>query len=144
VTATLPDSLWILGVRIAGAFHFVTLAFASFTPIPPDWNRNLALLPPIHRRFAVAQNVSIGAMIAVLGIFSVGFAPTLVSGQPLARAVCAATALFWGGRLCVLPWLGVGSALSTPFLKTGFALLVAECAIYAGAYGWLAVRNLIF
>lgn len=135
-----PDDPWILGVRIAGIFHFVTLALASLTPIPPDWDRNLALLPPIHRRFAIAQNVSIGVMIAVLGAFSVGFAPTLVSGQPLARALCATTALFWGGRLGVLPWLRVGPALTTPALKLGFALLVTECAIYAAAYGWLAVR----
>jgi hypothetical protein len=76
------DSLLILGVRVAGALHFVTLTLACFTPIPPDWDRNLATLPPIHRRFAVAQNVSIGAMIAVLGLFSLFFAPQLVPAHP--------------------------------------------------------------
>ena len=80
------------------------------------------------------------AMIAVLGLFSLGFAPELVAGSPLARAVCATTALFWGGRLCVLPWLGVRPALTTPALKLGYALLLAECAIYAIAYLYLAVR----
>ena len=136
----MSDELLILGVRAAGAFHFVTLVLACFTPIPPDWDKNLAALPPIHRRFAVAQNISIGAMIAVLGLFSLGFAPELVAGSPLARAVCATTALFWGGRLCVLPWLGVRPALTTPALKLGYALLLAECAIYAIAYLYLAVR----
>lgn len=136
----MSDSLLILGVRLAGALHFVTLVLACFTPIPPDWEKNLAALPLIHRRFAIAQNVSIGAMIAVLGLFSLFFAPELVGGAPLARAVCAATALFWGGRLCVLPWLGVRPTLTTPLLKLGYALLLAECAIYAVAYGWLAVR----
>ena len=48
--------------------------------------------------------------------------------------------LFWGGRLCVLPWLGVGPVLTTPWLKLGFTLLLAECAIYTGAYAWLALR----
>jgi hypothetical protein len=134
------DSLLIVGVRLAGALHFVTLLLACFTPIPPDWEKNLAALPAIHRRFALAQNVSIGAMIAVLGLFSLCFAPELVAGAPLARAVCAATALFWGGRFCVLPWLGVKPALTTPWLKLGYALLVAECAIYAMAYLYLAVR----
>ena len=71
----MTDSLWILAVRLAGGFHFVTLTLACFTPIPPDWERNLATLPPVHRRFAIAQNFSIGAMIAVLGLFSLGFAP---------------------------------------------------------------------
>jgi hypothetical protein len=136
----MSDSLLILGVRIAGCFHFVTLILACFTPIPPDWEKNLAALPPIHRRFAVAQNISIGAMIAMLGLFSLGLAPELVGGSPLARGVCGATALFWGGRLAVLPWLGVRPVLTTPLLRLGYALLMAECALYAGAYGWLAVR----
>lgn len=136
----MSDSALILAVRIAGGFHFVTLALACFTPIPPDWDKNLAALPPIHRRFAIAQNFSIGAMIAVLGLFSLCFAPTLVAGSPLARAVCATTALFWGGRAVVLPWLGVRSALVTPWLRLGYALLVAECVIYAVAYSWLAAR----
>lgn len=136
----MPDSLVILGVRLAGAFHFVTLTLACFTPIPPDWEKNLAALPLIHRRFALAQNVSIGATIAVLGLFSLFFAADLIGGAPLARAMCAVTALFWGGRLCVLPWLGVRPVLTTPLLKLGYGLLIAECAIYAAAYGWLAAR----
>ncbi len=138
----MSDSLWLLGVRTAGVFHFVTLTLACFTPIPPDWEKNLAALPPIHRRFAVAQNVSIGAVIAVLGLFSVAFAPELISGTPLARAVCGATALFWGGRAVVLPWLGVRPTLANAWLRIGFALLIAECVIYAAAYGWLAARPL--
>jgi hypothetical protein len=136
----MTDSLLILGVRLAGGFHFVTLVLACFTPIPPDWEANLARLPPMHRRFSLAQNVSIGAMIAVLGLFSLGFAPELVRGTPLARAVCGATALFWGGRLCVLPWLGVRPALTTTMLRLGYTLLLLECVTYALAYGWLAVR----
>ncbi len=136
----MSESTWVLGVRLAGCFHFVTLLLACFTPIPPDWDASLARLPPIHRRFAVAQNVSIGAMIAVLGLFSACFAPELVGGTPLARAVCGATALFWGGRLCVLPWLGVRPALTTSVLKLGYALLLMECGLYAVAYGWLALR----
>src|SRR5689334_16796311 len=109
----MSDSDLILAVRVAGGLHFVTLTLACFTPIPPDWDKNLAALPPIHRRFAVAQNVSIGGMIAVLGLFSLVFAPQLVAGSSLARAVSAATALFWGGRAAVLPWLGVRPALTT-------------------------------
>jgi len=136
----MPDSFLILGVRLAGAFHFITLGLACFTPIPPEWEKNLASLPLIHRRFAIAQNVSIGATIAVLGLFSLFLAPDLISGTPLARAICAATALFWGGRLCVLPWLGVRPTLTTPLLRLGYALLLMECALYAGVYLFLTVR----
>ena len=136
----MSDSLWVLGVRLAGGFHFVTLSLACFTPIPPDWDRNLAKLPPIHRRFAVAQNFSIGATIAVLGLFSLCFAGELISGAPLARALCGATALFWGGRAGVLPWLGVRPTLTTPFLRLGYRLLITECVTFATAYAWLALR----
>jgi hypothetical protein len=136
----MSDSLWIVGVRVAGVFHFVTLVLACFTPIPPDWSINLAKLPPVHRRFSEAQNFSIGAMIAILGLFSICYAPTLVSGGPLPRAVCAVTALFWGGRALVLPWLGVRAALVTARLRLGYCLLLTECAIFAAAYGWLTVR----
>ena len=128
------------GVRLAGAFHFVTLTLACFTPIPPDWEKNLLQLPPIHRRFSLAQNISIGATMAVLGLFSLCLAPELVSGTPLARAVCGTTALFWGGRLCVLPWLGVRPTLTTAALKIGYTLLLVECSAYALAYGYLALR----
>lgn len=137
----MSDSLWILGVRLAGGFHFVTLGLACFTPIPPDWDKNLTALPSIHRRFALAQNFSIGVTIAVLGLFSICFASELISGTPLARAVCGATALFWGGRALVLPWLGVRPTLATPLLRLGYKLLIAECVIYAAAYAWLALRS---
>jgi hypothetical protein len=135
-----PDSTLILLVRLAGAFHFVTLVLACFTPIPTGWAENLAKLPAMHRKFAIAQNLSIGATIAVLGLLSLGFAPLLVAGEPLARAICGVTALFWGGRACVLPWLGVRPALTSTLLRVGYVLLVLECVIYAAAYTWLAVR----
>lgn len=136
----MSDPLLILGVQLAGGLHFITLILAWFTPIPPDWEANLAKLPPIHRRFAVAQNFSVGATIAILGLLSLCFAPALVAGSPLARAVCGVTALFWGGRALILPWLGVRATLTTPWLRIGYVLLIAECLIYAVAYGWLAVR----
>lgn len=138
----MPDhaQLWEAGVRVAGIFHFVTLALAGLTPIPPGWEKTLATLPDIHRRFAIAQNLSIGAMIGVLGLFSLVFAPELVAGSPLARGVCGVTALFWGGRACVLPWLNVRAALQTPLLRGGYVLLFGECVLYALAYGWLALR----
>ena len=59
----------------------------------------------------------------------------------LTRAVCGSTALFWSGRPCVLPWLGVRPTLTTPLLRLGYELLVTECVTYATASGWLALRT---
>lgn len=136
--AVSPLMVWI--VRAAGVLHVVTLVLACFTPIPPRWEENLATLPDVHRRFAVAQNVFIGGVIAVSGLFCLAFAPELVAGGRLARGVAAAIALWWGGRLVVLPWLRVRPHLTSPALRVGFVLLHLECAALAGGFAWLALR----
>jgi hypothetical protein len=136
----LDSHFWIVGLRLAGVFHLVTLVCACFTPIPPDWDENLAKLPEVHRRFAVAQNFFIGAVIAAGGIISLVFAPQLVTGSALARVICACLALWWGGRLVVLPWLKAHRHLQSATLRAGYLLLLAECAIFASAYGFLALR----
>jgi len=136
----MSDSAWILGLRAAGAFHFVTLVLACFTPIPPNWDENLAQLPEVHRRFAVAQNFFIGATIAFCGTVSLFFAPELVGGSIPARVICAGIALWWGGRIVVLQWLRVWPHLGGMWWRVGFALLQIECAVYALAYGWLVLR----
>lgn len=136
----MDTSTWVQGVRVAGVLHFVTLGLACITPIPPDWDRNLALLPEVHRRFAVAQNVFIGGVIAACGGVSVFFAPLLVEGSTLARVICGGIALWWGGRLFVLPWLGAHRHLATTFLRIGYGLLLAESAIFTAAFGYLALR----
>lgn len=136
----MSDEVWILGLRTAGVLHFITVLFAHFTPVPPNWDENLARLPEIHRRFAIAQNIFIGATMIFSGFISLTFAPALVAGSTAARIICTAIALWWGGRLIVLPWLRVWPALHTPLLRIGFVFLHAECAIFAGAYGWLAMR----
>ena len=124
---------------MAGGFHFVTLGFALLTPIPPNWDQNLATLPDTHRRFAIAQNAFIGAVIAFCGLACLCFAPELVMRTPLARFVSAGIALWWAGRLVVLPWLGVWPHLATTRLRLGFGLLIAECFAYAIGFGWLAL-----
>jgi hypothetical protein len=136
----MTDDAWVLGVRAAGAFHLATVALAHFTPVPPNWDENLAGLPEVHRRFAVAQNVFIGAIMVFAGVVSLGFARELVAGTTAARIICAGIALWWGGRLFVLPWLRVWPELRTPLLRVGFVFLHAECATFAITYGWLAVR----
>lgn len=136
----MSETPWILAVRAAGIFHFVTLAVAWFTPIPANWDENLARLPEAHRKFAVAQNAFIGATIAFCGVVSAWFAPALVDGSTTARIVCSGIALWWGARLVVLQWLRVWNQLTSTPWRIGFVLLHLECAAYALGYGWLAAR----
>jgi hypothetical protein len=134
------DDLWLWGVRAAGGLHLITVLVAWFTPIPPDWERNLAGLPEMHRRFAVAQNLAIGGVMVFLGLVCLGWAPILVEGGPGGRLWAAAVALWWGGRLLLLPWLGVRPTLTSARLRVGYRLLQAQCLIYALAFGWLVLR----
>ncbi len=132
--------LWLLGLRVAGLLHVVTFGLAWVTPIPRDWDAGLAALSPVHRRFAIAQNAAIGAVLLFFGYVSLFHASVLLEGSTAGRLLAAGAALWWGGRLVLLPWLGVRGELSSPWLRIGFALLCAQCAIYGLAYGWLAWR----
>ena len=136
----MDDTFWINGVRAAGAFHLLTVVLAHFTPIPPGWDENLARLPVVHRRFAIAQNVFVGGTMVFAGVASLLLARDLVSGTAIARLFCGGIALWWGARLVVLPWLRVWPELRSPLLRSGFVLLHAECATFAIVYGWLALR----
>ncbi len=136
----MDDAFWIAGLRAAGALHVVAVGLALLTPIPADWDKNLARLTDVHRRFALAQNAFIGATTLAAGAVSLAFAPDLAAGTRLARVICGAIALWWAARLLVLPWLKVWPELRTPLLKAGFVLLHAQCALFAAAYGWLALR----
>jgi hypothetical protein len=136
----MSDDLWLLGLRAAGVCHFVSVAVAIRTPVPRDWDAGLAALSPLHRRFALAQNAAMGAVTLFLGYVSLFHAPALLAGGEAARLLAAACALWWGGRLALLPWIGFGPELTTPRLRLGFALLRVQCAIYAVAYGWLVFR----
>lgn len=137
----MSEDFWINGIRAVGVFHLITVALAYVTPIPAGWDDNLAKLPLVHRRFAIAQNTFIGLAMIFAGVVSLLFAPDLASGTTPARIICAAISLWWASRLVVLPWLGVWSELRTPLLRGGFVLLHLECAIFAAAFGWLALRG---
>jgi hypothetical protein len=134
----MSEDHWLLGLRAAGVFHFITVGLAIRTPIPRDWDAGLAALSPVHRRFAIAQNAAVGAVMLFFGYVSLFHAPALLEGSAASRLLAAAIALWWGGRLLLLPWLCVGPELTTPRLRIGFTLLRLQCAIYGAAYGWLA------
>lgn len=136
----MDDGFWVWGVRAAGVCHLLTVAVAHFTPVPAGWEENLARLPEVHRRFAIAQNVFIGATMVFAGLVSLVFAREIISGSVAARIICAAIAFWWAGRLVVLPWLRVWPVLAGAGWRAGFVLLHVECAAFTVVYGWLAFR----
>jgi len=79
-----------------------------------------SLIGEMHRKFAIAQNAAIGAVIAFFGLVCVGLAPDLVAGGSMARTWCAAIALWWGGTLAA-PALDWGAVRThDPLAKSRF------------------------
>lgn len=72
------------------------------------------------------------------GTVSLCFAREFVSGILPARILGAGIALWWGGRLAVLPWLRVWPELHPRLLRAGFWWLHAQCA-FSGRISELAV-----
>ena len=115
--------LGIAGIAVAALvviFGYATAIVSAGAPRPRPMGMNSAqfvLVPLVAiTLFAVLVTAAVAlrkradyhkrlmtlAMIAVLGLVSLGFAPELVAGSTLARVLCAMTALFWGGRAVVL------------------------------------------
>ncbi len=95
----------------------------------------------MYRRFAIAHNFFIGAVIAAGGIISLIFALQRVTGSALTRVICAGLAFWWGGRLAVLPWPKAHRHLQSTALRVGYLLLLEECALFAVEYGFPRYAN---
>jgi len=115
------------------------LLAACFTPVPRDWAGGLSRLSSVHRRFALAQNAAVGGVLFFFGYVSLFHAPVFLEGSTAGRLLAAGAALWWGGRLVVLPWLRAWPEVTETWRRVGFALLHVQCALYALAYGWLAL-----
>lgn len=80
-----------------------------------------------------ATNVCMGALSAL--------APQLLlDGTPLARAVCAYIALYWGARLLLQLFCYDRAAVTTAALRLAEVTLAVLFAFLAATYGYLLVR----
>jgi hypothetical protein len=75
------------------------------------------------------------------GLGSWIFAPELVSGTTLARAVCGFLALFWTVRLAAAIWiLDVKPYLTDTWRKVGYQLTNIVFGSLPFLYAWLALK----
>jgi len=78
-------------------------------------------------------NVCMGALSA--------FAPTwLLDKTPLARAVCAYIALYWGARLAIQLFWYDRAAVTTPALRLADVVLTVLFLFLTATYGFLVAR----
>lgn len=127
-------------VRLAGLAHLISLTAMFYAPINLRWDEELSRLPRLLRQMCNVYQAYTGATIAALGLVSLCCAPDLVSGTPLARAVCAYIALFWGVRLVLQRTYDFAPHLKTPLLRVGYHGLTVLFIVFVTFYGWLALR----
>ena len=111
-------------IQLGGVVHFAILTASALTPGVLEWRRHLTSLPPLLRQLFWGYGSFIVLVIVSFGTISVAHAGTLASGEPLARAVCAVIAIFWGARLAV-QWFVLDATpfLTTALLKLGYQTL---------------------
>jgi uncharacterized membrane protein len=134
------DTLKVL-IIIAGLLH-LCITSAGFTmTFVLKWRSNLAPLCALTRHIVWSHAAFVLLTIIAFGVVSIACAPLLVSGEPLARAVCGFIAAFWGLRLLVgfflfdaRPWL------TNIWLKLGYHGLTAVFTFFVLCYGMGALR----
>jgi hypothetical protein len=127
-------------IRLAGAAHLISLTAMFYAPINLRWNEELSRLSRLLRQMCNVYQAYTGATIAALGLVSLFCAPDLATGTPLARAVCAYIALFWGARLVLQRTYDFAPHLKTSLLRLGYHGLTGLFIAFTSFYGWLALR----
>ena len=126
---------------IAGLLHFGILIASALVPQVLAWKSSLARLDPLLRQLIWVHGAFIVLVIVGFGVLTLLYADELASGSPLARALAAFIALFWGARLAVQFFVfDAKPYLKTWILAAGyhgltlvFAYITVVCAIAAVA-----------
>jgi hypothetical protein len=127
-------------IRLAGAGQLCVLVASALVPVRLNWKRDLAGLPRLHRQMYWTYGGYVVLGIVALGAISLACGGELAAGSPLARAVCAYGALFWGIRLGLQAVFDVKPHLTAWWLVAGYHLLTVLFLTFTGVYVYAAVR----
>ncbi len=126
-------------IFLAGLAHLGLLCAASLVPGALKWREELAPLPLFMRQLFWVYGISIALIITSFAALSLGFSGALASGTPLARAVCAVIAVFWGTRTVVQFFVFDASPyLRGPLMKIGYHTLTATFVYLTIVFAWAA------
>jgi hypothetical protein len=127
-------------VRLAGVAHLISLTAIVYAPIHLRWHEALGRVSTLLRQMGQVYHYYTTGTIVAMGLVSLLCASDLVSGTPLARAVCGFIALFWIVRLGVQLYYDFRPHLTNRWLKLGYHALSALFVLFGLLYGWLAVK----
>ncbi len=125
---------------LAGIAQFGILIASASTPKALDWAKHLKTLPTLLRQMFWVYGIYIVLMIISFATITVCFPHEMMSGTPLARALAAVIAIFWGIRL-IIQWFVFDAEpfLTTWFYRVGYQLLTLTFIYLTATYTWLAV-----
>ena len=127
-------------IRLAGAGQLSVLVASALVPFRLNWKRDLAPLPTLHRQMYWTYGGYVVLGIVALGGISLGCAGELAAGTPLARAVCAYGAVFWGVRLALQAVFDVRPHLTAWWLAAGYHALTGLFLFFTAVYVYAAAR----
>ena len=122
-------------IAAAGVCQFGILVASALVPRVLDWRTQLRRLHPLCRHVVWTHGAFIVLVIVGFGALSLGLAPDLAAGTPLARAVCAFMGFFWLSRLMIQLFIfNPRPFLKTRFLTIGYHGLTIIFIYLAGIY----------
>ncbi len=127
-------------VQLAGVAHLISLSAIIYAPIHLGWHEALGRVSKLLRQMGQVYHYYTAGTIVAMGLVSIFCAPDLISGTPLARAICAYIALFWIVRLGVQLFYDFKPHVDAPWLKLAYHALSALFVAFGLLYGWLALR----
>ena len=125
----------------AGLGQLVVLVLLPLVPITLEWQKELRVLPHLHRQMFWVYSGYVALSIAAFAVLSIFNSRELASGSTLGRGFCAYVALFWGIRLGMQAIFDVKEHLSGPWLRVAYIGLTAMFTGLTIVYGWAALTG---
>lgn len=128
-------------VRWAGVAHLISLSAILYAPIHLGWHEALGRVSRLLRQMGQVYHYYTAGTIVAMGLVSLFCATDLISGTPLARAVCGYIAIFWIVRMGVQIYYDFRPHVDRWWLKASYHALSGLFISFGALYGWLALRK---
>jgi hypothetical protein len=127
-------------IVLAGFGQLCILVASAMVPFSLKWTDELRPLPRLHRQMHWVYGGYVVLSIVAFAALSIFNARELASGTGLARGMCAYVTVFWGTRLALQAVFDIGSYLTRPWMRAGYATLGMMFASFTAIYGWAALH----
>ena len=126
---------------VAGLLHLAITSAGLVMTLVLDWRHSLSPLCALTRHIIWTHGAFVLLTIIAFGVISLSLPGRLVSGDPIARAVCAFIAAFWSLRLFIgVFFFDAKPHLSNVPLKVCYHGLTVVFVYFVFAYGAAAIH----